>query len=307
MYIPKSQYVLLKASELPDFNIDIPDPAQLLDKLGSLPNIANGEDLIGKLGSLPNIGIPENLTGNLGDLASAAGVGIPENLTGNLGDLASAAGVGELANSVTNLANTAAKAKQLVDGFGGLVNPNKEVVLTSLGQIFDKIGINFDKGDFSKAIELFQTDSPESTEVGGLTFGSPDVTSTKKVPPTAKDIKQGIMKRYFIKNKCTGTIAETTKPRFLKLRNTVDKCIELEVIDWIVAGIIEDTTVNGYFLEGVKTKNEKVLSKLEKKIPGIRRLIPDPVEYVKGETIPTTSPIVEQERDIIIPSPGKSL
>jgi len=301
MYIPKSQYVIIKASELPDFNIDIPDPSQLLDKLGSLPNIGSADDLIGMVGSLPNIPNPEDLVGELGSLPN------PGDLAGNLGDIASAAGVGDLVDNVNNLANTAAKAKQLVDGLGGLVNPNKQVVLTSLGRIFDKGGINFDTGDFSKATELFQTDNPESTEVNGLTFGSPNATSTKKVPPTTKDRKQGVMKRYFIKNKCTGTIAETTKVGFLKLRNSEDRCIELEVIDWIVAGVIEDTTVNGYFLEGVKTKNEKVLSKLEKKIPGIRNLIPDPVEYVEEVTIPTTSPIVKQERDIIIPSPGKSL
>ena len=41
--------------------------------------------------------------------------------------------------------------EDLVDKAGNVINANREIVLTSSGELFDKVGIDFDKGDFSKA------------------------------------------------------------------------------------------------------------------------------------------------------------
>ncbi len=203
--------------------------------------------------------------------------------------------------------------EQLLDPKGIPVpNIGQDFVLSSTGAIFAKAGINFDTGDFSKAVRLVRGLSNKDIKVPQQTSdksseGPLEVLGSLKISPTTTDLKKGEMKRYFVKNKCTGTLAETTKKRYEILKSQNDRCIQLETIDWIISGVVDDTTVNGYFLEGVKSLNEKTLKRLEKKLPGIKVLIPNAVEYVTELNINTTTPILEQERDIVVPSPGKSL
>ena len=205
------------------------------------------------------------------------------------------------------------EGEQLLDANGiPVLDIGQDFVLSSTGAIFAKKGINFDTGDFTGAIQFFkglfdkdinlpQQTSEQSSEGPLQELGS------LKLAPTTADLKKGEMKRYFVKNKCIGTLAETTKKRYVKLEQQNDRCIQLETINWKISGTIEDTTVNGYFLEGVKSKNEKTLKRLEKIFPGVTRLIPNVVEYVKEVPIPTANPINKQKRDTVIPSPGKSL
>ncbi len=203
--------------------------------------------------------------------------------------------------------------EQLLDAKGiPIPNLGQDFVLSSTGAIFAKTGINFDTGDFSQAVQLIkglfnkkinlpQQTSDKSSE------GPLGELGSLKIAPTTADLEKGEMKRYFVKNKCTGTLAETTRKRYTQLKRQNDRCIQLETINWKTSGVVEDVTVNGYYLEGVKSVNEKTLKRLEEKLPGINVLIPTAVEYVTEVEISTASPITKQERDTVIPSPGKSL
>ena len=95
--------------------------------------------------------------------------------------------------------------KEVVDRLGNFINSNKQVILTSFGTIFDKAGIDFDKGDFSKAMELFSTgaaEESESSDKPGYEFDkdNPKINASVKsfslkLQTTTDDRKRGIMQR----------------------------------------------------------------------------------------------------------------
>ena len=192
--------------------------------------------------------------------------------------------------------------KDVIDRLGNFINSNKEVVLTSFGTMFDKAGIDFDKGDFSKALELFSTGDPEDTESQeqpGYEFDkdNPELNSSGKtvslkLPPTTADIKKGIMQRCFYYNKCTGKALEISKVQLKNLATNKDLCTELAI---------------GYFLEGLETVNNRTIKEIKKTIPVIEALIKSPLEYVEDTFIPLSTEYKTQIKDIVIPSPGKKL
>lgn len=198
----------------------------------------------------------------------------------------------------------------LVNELGELFEKNKAVVLTAFGTIFDTAGIDFEKGDFSKAKQLFKQESEEDFDRD--TDENPTLSSDKsivalKLPPTSEDLKKGVMKRCFLRNKCTGDLREISKVQLTKLYRNTDKCIEVATIDWVVKGVAKDQIVNGYFLEGVETKNKKALQELNKIMPGVNTLIESPLEYIQEVNIPKSKSFKPQTNDIVIPSPGKRL
>jgi len=207
--------------------------------------------------------------------------------------------------------------KDVIDRLGNLINSNKEVVLTSFGTMFDKAGIDFDKGDFSKALELFTTGDPEDTESQeqpGYEFDkdNPELNSSGKIvslklPPTTADIKKGIMQRCFYYNKCTGKALEISKIQLENLALSKDNCTELAIADWYIKGSAKDRNVNGYFLEGLETANRRTIQEIKKTIPVIEALIKSPSEYVEDTFIPSSTEYKTQIKDIVIPSPGKKL
>ena len=136
----------------------------------------------------------------------------------------------------------------LVNELGELFQKNKAVILTAFGTIFDTAGIDFEKGDFSKAKQLFKQELDEDFDRGtdeNPTLSSDNSIVALKLPPTSKDRKKGIMKRCFLKNKCTGDLREISKVQLTKLYRNTDKCIELATMDWIVKGIPQDQIING--------------------------------------------------------------
>jgi len=207
--------------------------------------------------------------------------------------------------------------KEVVDRLGNFINSNKQVILTSFGTIFDKAGIDFDKGDFSKAMELFSTgaaEESESSDKPGYEFDkdNPEINSSVKsfslkLPPTSDDRKRGIMQRCFYYNKCTGKASEVSKVQLKNFSINKDLCTELAIADWYIKGSAKDRTINGYFLEGLETINSKTVQELKKTIPVIEGLIKSPLEYVEDTFVPSSKEYQPQKKDIIIPSPGKEL
>jgi len=207
--------------------------------------------------------------------------------------------------------------KDVVDRLGNFINSNKQVVLTSFGTMFDKAGIDFDKGDFSKALELFSTGTPEEAESRDQPgyesdkdtpeLNSSGKTVSLKLPPTTADKKKGIMQRCFYYNKCTGKALEISKVQLNNLSMDKDLCTELAIAEWYIKGSAKDRTVNGYFLEGLETVNNRTIQQIKKTIPVIEGLIKSPLEYVEDTFIPSSIEYKSQIKDIIIPSPGKEL
>ena len=186
-----------------------------------------------------------------------------------------------------------------------LSNPNTQVVVTSTGKIFSTRGINFENGDFSAAIELVPTKESNDPTLFDNNKGS-SVNSTK-LPPSSKEKQAGVMKRCFYKNTSTGKVKEILRPQAIKLANNRERFEQVVCIDWEIKGPAKDQTVNGYFLEGIETRNQKRLSELKEVMPGAEVLINSPAEYVEDTLIKQSQPIQKQDKDIVIPSPGKRL
>jgi len=198
----------------------------------------------------------------------------------------------------------------LLNQAGELIESNKKIVLTAYGTIFDTVGIDFDKGDFSKAKKLFIQKSDEEFDrdtEDNPTLSSDSNAKSLKLPPTTADRNKGVVKRCFYYNKCTGKASEISKPQLKNLSINKDHCTVLAIADWYIKGSAKDRTVNGYFLEGLETVNNKTIQEIKKTIPVIEALIKSPLEYVEDIFIPTSTEYKPQINDIVIPSPGKEL
>ena len=202
------------------------------------------------------------------------------------------------------------------DQVGNVFNQlNKQVVLTSTGEIFDTLGINFNKGDFSKAISLFTIPSTEKAEEdqNNTTFldngykSSSDKVKSVKLPPTSLDLQNGVMRRCFYKNTSTGKVKEISKYEASKLAGNRQRYESVLCVDWLIKGPAKDQTLNGYLLEGIESKNKKTLEDLKQVMSGVETVLMNPLEFVQ-DTLPVKNPVIQKQNiDIVIPSPGKRL
>lgn len=186
-----------------------------------------------------------------------------------------------------------------------LNNQNTEIIVTSTGQIFSTLGIDFEKGDFSKAVELILTNQNNDPTLSDNNRGS--IVNSTKLPPTSKEKQAGVMTRCFYKNTSTGKVKEILRPQAIKLAKNRERYEQVACIDWEIKGPAKDQNVNGYFLEGIETRNQRRLNELKEVIPGVELLINNALEYVEDTLIIQSQPIQQQNTDIVIPSPGKRL
>ena len=192
-----------------------------------------------------------------------------------------------------------------------LESGNPDVILTSTGEIFSRIGVDLNKGDFSNAIKLFpinpDEDRDEREDLNSNQLSSESKIRTVKLPPSSKEKQAGVMKRCFYKNTSTGKVKEILRPQAIKLANNRERFEQVVCIDWEIKGPAKDQTVNGYFLEGIETRNQRRLDELKQAMPGTEALISNALEYVEDTLISQSQPIKQQNKDIVIPSPGKRL
>jgi hypothetical protein len=203
----------------------------------------------------------------------------------------------------------------LRDKAGEIINSNKEIVITSTGKIFDKLGIDFEKGDFSKAKELFVKTFKEDVDPGLNDEGQEEYSSSEtravsfKTPPNRKNLKDGIMTRVFYKNTSTGKVKEITLNSAKEVEKTMRSYEKIYYTPWFVKGPAKDQIVNGYFLEGMETKNQNLLNKLAQELPGAELLVKGPTEYLV-DTLPITDNNIQPVKtgfDIPAPSTGISV
>ena len=192
-----------------------------------------------------------------------------------------------------------------------LKSGNPDIILTSTGKIYSRIGVDLSKGDFSNAVELFpinpEDDKEEPVEFNNLNKSSDNSIKTLKLPPSTKELRSGRMKRCFYKNIATGKISEILEAKSVKLIPTLQKYEKVVCVNWLIAGPLKDQTVNGFFLEGIESRNNKTLNQLKKQIPGVEALIEGPAEFVRDIKFPEDDLPKKQDMGIVIPSPGKKL
>lgn len=204
----------------------------------------------------------------------------------------------------------------LLDKQGNTItDKNTEIIQVSNGMVLSKKGADLDTGDFSNAVRLFPLPSNESAEespnqigyLGQGSLGSQDRVLSTKIPPTSTEIQAGTMKRYIYYNKCTGKVKEIIKGRYDLLKADKTKCEHIDEVDWVLQGQADDATLNGHFLQGVRSINTKAIETLRQTIPQIDQILQDPLEYVNEIQIPGSLPIQQKQPNFYIPSPSKKL
>ena len=204
--------------------------------------------------------------------------------------------------------------EDLVDKAGNVINANREIVLTSSGELFDKVGIDFDKGDFSKAKKLFIKYFDEDVDPGFTSEGTQEDKLSDnqravsfKPAPTEAQLKKGVMIRAFYKNTSTGKLKEITHNTAKKIAKINKPYEKVYVTEWLVKGPAKDQIINGYFFEGIETKNQRIIDIIKVVLPGAENLISGPDEYVV-DTLPLSRNNVQpQKTSFSIPAPSKGI
>ena len=98
---------------------------------------------------------------------------------------------------------------------------------------------------------------------------------------TKSDIKSTVIKRYFIKRYDSLNVLEIDSLQYkLWQSNKIDKNIYTAVmIDWYIAGAVDDVNQNGVLVLGVRSKNIKQIKYANSILPGITSFLTDPLQY----------------------------
>lgn len=98
---------------------------------------------------------------------------------------------------------------------------------------------------------------------------------------SSQDITAGVVIRYFIQNINNKTIIEIDSKQFdFWKTNTIDKTIHNAVrISWYISGNKQDIIDNGVLKLGVITKNINQINSVKSRIPGISKILTDPLQY----------------------------
>lgn len=89
--------------------------------------------------------------------------------------------------------------------------------------------------------------------------------------PTASEKKAGTMKRYFVKDKNTSKINETTQDIYQQAKQLPNRLFA--EMNWTIKGPANDIDFNGITYLGAESKNRQAVLKLEKTLPGISNYI----------------------------------
>lgn len=100
-----------------------------------------------------------------------------------------------------------------------------------------------------------------------------------KIEPTDRDRENGVWVRYFLKDKRTGKIIETTKQKFVDFK---EKTYVLRgKVEWVLKGPADNVYKEKYVYYGASHKNELAIKELEKTIQGITKQIKNYSEFVE--------------------------
>jgi hypothetical protein len=104
--------------------------------------------------------------------------------------------------------------------------------------------------------------------------------------PTAEQFKAGSYTRYFIKKVNESKIIEIDASQFeLWQSNQFDPAMYTAIkMQWYISGPIEDTRPTLVLHLGVRTKNLNQIAAAETTLPGISKVLTDPLQYYSDVT-----------------------
>lgn len=101
---------------------------------------------------------------------------------------------------------------------------------------------------------------------------------------TNNDVLAGYITRYFIKPISTNKVIEVDKKQYDMFKNSA--FYESLEMKWVIGGYNKDiTTADGHIVYGAGHRNEVSLDFYDKKMPGLKRILRNPLEYFSGKTI----------------------
>lgn len=157
---------------------------------------------------------------------------------------------------------------------GKLLDPKTKRLFT--GKFVKDFKGNFFKGERitrnSEPLEFI----PDNTQIEASTG-----LKHTYITPSSSDYTNGFIIRYFIKDAPTKKIFEVTKQDYLLERKAKKVYRKTLKIQWFIKGPAEDTIIDGYLYPGTKAKNQDIINKAEKELPGISaQLLKDPGQFV---------------------------
>ena len=102
--------------------------------------------------------------------------------------------------------------------------------------------------------------------------------------PTEEEYASGKMERYFQQDLRTMKIIEILPKRWLELQaEKLPNYYKVRSCLWLLVGRIEDYTISGHLIEGIKTRNQRTIDQMEIEMPGITSssVLDDPLEFVR--------------------------
>jgi hypothetical protein len=159
------------------------------------------------------------------------------------------------------------------------------------GSLLDpKTGLNFSGkfiqdylGRFFKGDKL--TRNSEPLEYAAPSHGEENNDTrfiSQKVTPSSADYAKGVLKRFFCKDSRTNKIIEVEGEKYKLLKKESKLYRRVIRIEWYITGDPEDQIIGGYLYPGTKAKNQDVINKAEKILPGIgAQILKDPSQFVR--------------------------
>jgi hypothetical protein len=125
-------------------------------------------------------------------------------------------------------------------------------------------------------------------------------THTNKPKITQTDIHNGYVTRYFVRNVSTKVVTEIDKKQYEAFKNNV--LYERIEFPWVITGLANDQlSTDNKIIYGTKHKNTVTTQFYNKRLPGLDRVLRNPLEYFIG-TLNTSEPLVPLTTQMNIPT-----
>lgn len=106
-----------------------------------------------------------------------------------------------------------------------------------------------------------------------------DTIKPAVIVPTPEDYVRGYLDRYVIRIRPTKKVIEVNNLTYQN--SSTLSGVERIQVKWSITGLLEDSTIKGVKVKGVKTLNNEQLIEAEKTIPQIRLIFTDLGEFYK--------------------------
>jgi hypothetical protein len=104
---------------------------------------------------------------------------------------------------------------------------------------------------------------------------------TNKPKLTQNDLTNGYVMRYFVRNVSTKVVTEVDKKQYEAFKtNMLYEKLELR---WLVTGFANNKlAIDNNVIYGTKHKNTVTTQFYENRLPGLQRILKNPLEYFQG-------------------------